>query len=93
MELCIICGLPLGKKKSCPRCKEVKENPKDGDCHYSIKENLTSIVTLLGSANKVLNKLPCECDDYNGFECNLHGWRNTLTKIREEINEAVEGEE
>lgn len=42
MRLCIICGLPLGKKKSCPRCKEIKD--KNGECLYckSIYESTTA---------------------------------------------------
>lgn len=34
MRICIICGLPLGKKKSCPRCKELMEKSIDGECSY-----------------------------------------------------------
>lgn len=36
MRICIICGLPLGKKKSCPRCKELKNKPTNGDCSYCL---------------------------------------------------------
>ena len=32
MNQCIICGLPLGQKKSCPRCKEAKRI--NGKCTY-----------------------------------------------------------
>lgn len=37
MRICIICGLPLGKKKSCPRCKELREKSINGDCSYCLK--------------------------------------------------------
>lgn len=32
MNYCIICGYPLGQKKSCPRCKETQRI--NGECLY-----------------------------------------------------------
>ena len=33
---CLVCGLPLGRKKKCPRCnKRIKKLP-SGECEYCI---------------------------------------------------------
>ncbi|MBU5440278.1 hypothetical protein KQI42_19985 [Tissierella sp. MSJ-40] len=35
MNYCLICGLPLGQKKKCPRCEERKQS--NGECSYCAK--------------------------------------------------------
>jgi predicted amidophosphoribosyltransferase len=36
MNFCIICGLPLGQKKKCPRCEERLKLTQEGDCEYCL---------------------------------------------------------
>lgn len=59
----------------------------------NVRDNLIKTKELLGESINTLNKLHCECDDYNGFTCNLHSWKGRLTRLIEEINGGIEGEE
>lgn len=55
--------------------------------------------TLIGMAIAIKNaliecgKLPCECDSSNGYICPIHGWKATLTRVRDQLHEAIEAEE
>ena len=43
MNQCVICGYPLGRKKSCPRCKETKRI--NGECQQCIDIYNTTIAS------------------------------------------------
>lgn len=48
---------------------------------------------MLQSANNYINKLSCECDTYGGYECILCDWKRRITKLREEVDIAIEHED
>ena len=56
-------------------------------------------IALIGMAMALKNalieceKLPCECDSYHGYVCPIQEWRLTLTRVRDELHQAIEAEE
>lgn len=48
---------------------------------------------LLEQTNIELNKLPCECNSYSGYECSLHDWKNRVARLVDEISDGIEDEE
>ena len=53
---------------------------------------LANMKALLDDANKHLNKVPCECDSHNGFECIIHDWERRLSRLRDEVGIAIENQ-
>lgn len=45
MNYCLICGLPLGRKRKCHRCEEERNKPKGGDCEYCVSIYNTTLAS------------------------------------------------
>ena len=49
---------------------------------------LKNMQKALEKAYNDCNKLPCECDSYNGFICPIHDWKRILERLKSQVSDA-----
>jgi hypothetical protein len=60
-----------------------------GKAKKTTKSTLINMRKAIEKARNECNKLPCECDSYNGFSCPIHDWERTLEYLGNQVNDAI----